>query len=94
MNIQPSQIQHLTAGDISRIIQMAWEDRTTFETIEKAFAINESGVVKLMRAELKKSSFKMWRERMRGRVTKHRALRSPDMRYADTAIADHRRANC
>jgi len=48
----------------------------------------------LMRSELSPRSFKMWRTRMRGRVTKHRALRSPDMKFDDHAVADHRRANC
>jgi uncharacterized protein (TIGR03643 family) len=51
-------------------------------------------VIKIMRAELTASSFKMWRTRMRGRVTKHRELRSADMKFDDRAIADHRRANC
>jgi uncharacterized protein (TIGR03643 family) len=94
MESSSAKLQHLTESDVSRIIQMAWEDRTTFETIERSFGINESGVVRLMRRELKKSSFKMWRERMRGRITKHRALRSPAMSYADRTIANHRRANC
>jgi uncharacterized protein (TIGR03643 family) len=94
MESSSAKLQHLTESDVSRIIQMAWEDRTTFETIERSFGINESGVVRLMRRELKKSSFKMWRERMRGRITKHRALRSPAMSYSDRTIANHRRANC
>jgi uncharacterized protein (TIGR03643 family) len=47
-----------------------------------------------MRAELSPSSFKMWRMRMRGRKTKHRALRSAEMKFDDLAVANHRRANC
>jgi hypothetical protein len=31
---------------------------------------------------------------MKGRITKHRALRSPDIKYEDRRVADHRRANC
>jgi uncharacterized protein (TIGR03643 family) len=62
---------------------MAWEDRTTFETIEQQFGLNESAVVRLMRRELLPSSFKMWRQRMAGRVTKHRALRDPGMPHRD-----------
>jgi len=84
----------LTAGDISFIIQMAWEDRTTFETIKERTGLSESDVIQLMRNQLSRSSFKMWRKRMKGRVTKHRALRSPEMKYDDRAIADHRRPNC
>ena len=84
----------LRPGDVSAVIQMAWEDRTTFETIFERTGVTEAGVIKIMRAELTASSFKMWRTRMRGRVTKHRALRSPEMNFDDRAIADHRRANC
>ena len=66
----------LTEADISRIVEMAWEDRTAFEAIEVQFGLNESAVVSLMRLQMKPSSFKMWRKRMAGRVTKHAALRS------------------
>ena len=61
--------------DISRIIEMAWEDRTSFEAIEAQFGLNESAVIDLMRRHMKASSFRMWRKRMAGRVTKHAALR-------------------
>ena len=84
----------LTQGDISAVIQMAWEDRTSFETIHERTGLSESDVVQLMRSELNPGSFILWRMRMKGRATKHRALRSPDMKYADRNIADHRRANC
>ena len=66
-----------TASDISRIIEMAWEDRTEFEAIALQFGLNESGVVDLMRREMKPSSFRMWRKRMAGRATKHARLRLP-----------------
>ena len=61
-----------------RVIQMAWEDRTTFEAIEAQFGLNEAAVIKLMRASMKASSFKMWRARVTGRKSKHLALRHPD----------------
>jgi uncharacterized protein (TIGR03643 family) len=61
----------LSAADIDRVIQMAWEDRTSFDAIEAQFALNEAEVIKLMRAELKRSSFEMWRKRVTGRKTKH-----------------------
>ena len=67
------------AADISRIIEMAWEDRTPFESIEMQFGLNESAVIALMRRQLKRPSFKVWRERVTGRVTKHAALRSPEV---------------
>jgi uncharacterized protein (TIGR03643 family) len=84
----------LTAGDISEVIQLAWEDRTTFETIEERLGLSEADVISIMRSSLKPSSFSLWRKRMRGRVTKHRALRDPSMKYNDRHTADHRRANC
>jgi uncharacterized protein (TIGR03643 family) len=65
----------LSESDISRIIEMAWEDRTPFAAIEHQFGLNESAVIRLMRAEMKSSSFKMWRKRMSARTTKHAALR-------------------
>lgn len=68
----------LSDADISRVIEMAWEDRTPFESIEHQFGLNESAVVALMRRTLKRRSFKLWRERMAGRVTKHASLRHPD----------------
>jgi uncharacterized protein (TIGR03643 family) len=84
----------LSDGDKSFIIQMAWEDRTAFETIYERTGWSESDVIRLMRRQLKPGSFRMWRERMKGRVTKHRALRDPEMKFSDASVADHRRANC
>jgi len=68
---------------------MAWEDRTTFETIWERVGVVEADVIRIMRAQLTPSSFKMWRKRVKGRVTKHRALRNPAMKFADIAVADH-----
>ena len=70
----------LTEEDVSRIIEMAWEDRTAFEAIELQFGLNQDGVIKLMRANLKLSSFKLWRERTHGQKTKHEALRSKEVK--------------
>ena len=63
----------LSESDISRIIEMAWEDRTTFDAIEAQFGINEQDVINLMRNNMKPSSFKLWRKRVSGRNTKHLA---------------------
>ena len=57
--------------EIDRIIEMAWEDRTSFDAIYKQFNIQEKEVIKIMRLNLKKSSFKLWRKRVNGRKTKH-----------------------
>lgn len=94
MNLSTDRLASLSPGDISAVIQMAWEDRTTFETIQERVGLTESEVISLMRAELNPSSFRLWRMRVRGRVTKHRALRSPEMKFDDRAVADHRRPNC
>ena len=61
----------MTKKQIDRIIEMAWEDRTPFEAIEYQFGIKENEVRKIMRTHMKESSFKMWRERVKGRKTKH-----------------------
>lgn len=69
----------MTAEEESRIIEMAWEDRTPFEAIEHQFNMTEAAVIKLMRQRLKPGSFRLWRERVSGRVTKHSSLRSADV---------------
>ncbi|QKG52783.1 TIGR03643 family protein [Hymenobacter sp. BRD67] len=63
----------LTAPHIDRIIEMAWEDRTPFEAIATQFGLSEGEVIRLMRRELKPSSWRLWRARVQGRATKHRA---------------------
>ena len=62
-----------TQSQIDRIVEMAWEDRTPFEAIEYQFGLKEAEVRKIMRSEMKQSSFTMWRERVSGRKTKHNA---------------------
>ena len=69
-------------ADISRIVEMAWEDRTPFDAILQSYGINEAAVIDLMRQTMKPSSFRMWRKRVTGRVTKHAALRSQDVQRA------------
>lgn len=67
--------EHLSERDIDRIIEMAWEDRTTFDAIKMQFGLKEQEVINLMRREMKPSSFRMWRQRVQGRSTKHEAKR-------------------
>lgn len=64
---------------LSRIIEMAWEDRTPFEAIEHLYGLNESALIKVMQRELKPSSFRLWCARVSGRKTKHLKLRHPDI---------------
>lgn len=68
--------QKLSQEKIDRIIAMAWEDRTPFESIAFQFQLSESEVIKLMRQEMKPSSFKHWRKRVTGRNTKHQKKRN------------------
>jgi uncharacterized protein (TIGR03643 family) len=63
----------------SRIIEMAWEDRTPFEAIAKEYGLSESAVIRFMRQHLKPSSFRLWRARVSGRSSKHLKLRNPDI---------------
>lgn len=69
--------KELSAQDKDRIIEMAWEDRTPFEAITAQFGLSEAEVIDLMRREMKRSSFNMWRGRVQGRETKHQKLRDP-----------------
>lgn len=64
-------LPELDSETIDRVIEMAWEDRTPFEAIEQQFGLGESQVIALMRREMKSSSFRMWRQRVSGRATKH-----------------------
>ena len=66
--------------DINRIIEMAWEDRTSFEAIRLQFGISEAEVIALMRKELKASSFRLWRKRVNnGMSQKHALKRNPEI---------------
>ena len=54
-----------------RVIRMAWEDDVSFDAIALQFNLSESQVIALMKQKMKPSSFRMWRKRVIGRVTKH-----------------------
>lgn len=69
---------NLTLRDVDRIIEMAWEDRTPFDAITFQFGLKEQEVISLMRKELKPSSFRLWRQRVQGRATKHSKKRTFD----------------
>lgn len=71
--------RRLPEEEQSRVIEMAWEDRTPFEAIDTLFGLGEPDVIEVMRHQLKPASFRLWRKRVTGRATKHTALRSPDI---------------
>ncbi|MEM8928833.1 MAG: TIGR03643 family protein [Bacteroidota bacterium] len=72
--------RHFSERELDRIIEMAWEDRTPFEAIEFQFGLPEKEVIKIMRAELKRGSFNLWRKRVNSGVSqKHLKKRNPDI---------------
>jgi|TARA_B100001093_G_C26730879_1_gene972207 uncharacterized protein (TIGR03643 family) len=73
-------LQMLKDLDIDRIIEMAWEDRTPFEAIAYQFGLSEAQTIQLMRKELKRSSFKLWRKRVNSGVSqKHLKKRDSEI---------------
>ena len=65
--------------EIDRIVEMGWEDRTTFDAIKMQFGLKEQEVITIMRRNMKPNSFKLWRKRVQGRKTKHLKKRSKDV---------------
>ncbi|MEK6787860.1 MAG: TIGR03643 family protein [Pseudomonadota bacterium] len=65
----------LHTADISLIIEMAWCDDTPFEAISLQFGLTEPEVIALMKQQLKSGSYKVWRERVKGRLAKHECRR-------------------
>ena len=72
----------LSKDDLSRLIEMAWEDKTPFEAILNSYDVDESELMKLMQANLKPSSYRLWRKRIKERSSKHLKLRSPEINRA------------
>ncbi|MBL7473268.1 TIGR03643 family protein [Robertkochia sediminum] len=73
--------QEFSERELDRIIEMAWEDRTPFEAIEFQFGLPEKEVIKIMRGQLKESSFKLWRKRVNSGVSsKHVKKRSQEIK--------------
>lgn len=73
--------------EIDRIIEMAWEDRTPFDAIYVQFGLPESDVIRLMRSQLKRSSFNLWRKRVNSGVSqKHRMKRNPEINRFKCAL--------
>jgi uncharacterized protein (TIGR03643 family) len=70
----------LSERNLNRVIEMAWEDRTPFEAIEYQFNISEKDVIVIMRQELKRSSFNLWRKRVNSGVSsKHIKIRNTEI---------------
>ncbi len=72
--------KNFNVEQIDRIIEMAWEDRTPFEAITFQFGISEAETIALMRIELKRSSFNLWRKRVNSGISqKHLKKRNPEI---------------
>ena len=72
--------KNFSVEQIDRIIEMAWEDRTPFEAITFQFGISEAETIAIMRTELKRSSFNLWRKRVNSGVSqKHLKKRNPEI---------------
>jgi uncharacterized protein (TIGR03643 family) len=70
----------MESKEVDRIIEMAWEDRTPFEAIKYQFSLSEAEVIDVMRLNLKRSSFKLWRKRVNSGVSqKHAKKRNPEI---------------
>ena len=78
----------MSAADVSAVIGMAWQDDTPFEAMALQFGLSEAQVIALMRANLKARSFRVWRMRVRGRVSKHQALQKTPSRTGAHSTAD------
>ena len=80
METKKAMMQEREASDLDRIIEMAWEDRTPFEAIKAQFGLAEPAVIALMRTNLKRSSFNLWRKRVNSGVSqKHAKIRNPEI---------------
>ena len=69
----------LSLEESSRLVEMAWEDRTPIDAIARTFDIKVGDIPAVMRAMLKRRSYIAWKKRVRQRKTKHEALRSKDV---------------
>ena len=65
-----NKLQNLSFSTIDRIIALAWEDQVPFKSIKFQYGISEPEVIKIMRNNIKKSSFKMWRKRVTSRISR------------------------
>ncbi len=74
----------------SDVIQLAWADDISFETIEKRTGLREKDVIRVMRQNLKPGSFRLWRKRVSGRKSKH-AKRLRESRKASAQRVDFAR---
>ena len=68
-------------NNIDEVIGMAWSDKISFEEIKKKIGLTEKEVISIMRKNLKKKSYIVWRKRVRGRVSKYRKKTKTNLKY-------------
>ena len=73
---------NFTEEDISRIIEMAWEDRTSLDAIFRVYNLKEDKLKLLMKKNLKLNSYKLWRKRMKNSNLRHESVRSDEVTRA------------
>jgi uncharacterized protein (TIGR03643 family) len=66
-----SKLKNIDKKTKDKLIGLAWDDRTSFDQIKKDFGFTEDDIINLMRRELKPGSWRLWRKRVSGRLTKH-----------------------
>ena len=81
----------MTDSNTSDVVGMAWCDKTSFDDIKLMTGLSEDQVIRLMRANLKPSSFRMWRKRVSGRVAKHKLKNTAKRADYHQASANHER---
>ena len=59
-----AKIEAWSAADLDRLVRMGWEDRSTFDAIQKQFDISPNDFVSFMRTQLEPKAFKLWRKRV------------------------------
>ncbi len=62
-NTFKSKIDELSLDDKDRLVRMGWEDRTTFDAIEKQFGFTPNDFVRFMRTQLDPKAYDRWRRR-------------------------------
>ncbi|EDY82849.1 hypothetical protein VDG1235_2472 [Verrucomicrobiia bacterium DG1235] len=81
----PKSIKAIEASPemLDGLVRMAWHDRTPFEQIQARTGLSEADVICLMRRNLKRRSFTLWRARVSGRLTKHRKIFEKHLRLEE-----------
>ena len=64
-----------SVSEISDIIELAWDDQTDFSHITKLYNIDEGEVKKIMKKNIKRKSYEIWRKRVAQRSVQKTQLK-------------------